>query len=71
MLKPVRAKAGLPWPASGVYVCDKCHGRQAAQVGAIATRCAALHAGRQKPCNCAYFVLLESGAPDQNPVPAR
>jgi hypothetical protein len=56
-VKSVRAKAGLPWPESGTYICDKCHARQAGQAGAIATRCTALRGPRQQSCNCAYFVL--------------
>ena len=55
--KSVRAKAGLPWPENGIYVCDKCHAQQVGQAGAIATRCTVLRGDRQQPCNCAYFVL--------------
>ena len=59
MGKSVRAKAGLPWPASGTYVCDKCHTHQTGHAGTIARRCTALRGGDQTPCNCAYFVLIE------------
>ena len=55
--KSVRAKAGLPWPASGIYICDKCHAQQTGQAGVIATRCVVLRGVHQQPCNCAYFVL--------------
>lgn len=65
-MKPVRAKAGLPWPVSGVYVCDKCHTRRPGQAGAIATRCAVASGLHQRRCNGAYFVLLEPPAPTEN-----
>ncbi len=55
----VRAKAGLPWPASGTYVCDKCHTKLIGRAGVIAMRCAARHGEQGRPCNCAYFVLAE------------
>ena len=58
----VRAKAGLPWPVTGTYTCDKCHGNQTGEAGVIAARCTALLADKMKPCNCAYFVLI--GAAD-------
>ena len=59
MSKSVRAKAGLPWPLTGVYLCDKCQARRAGQAGAIATRCTVLRGKLQQPCNCAYFVLVD------------
>ncbi len=59
MQKSVRAKAGLPWPVSGTYVCDKCHARQEGQAGTVATRCLAPRGTSQQPCNCAYFVLVD------------
>jgi hypothetical protein len=65
--KDVRAKAGLPWPVSGTYRCDKCHDRQTRQAGAIATRCAVLRGEPQRPCNCAYFVLVLN-VPDDAPA---
>ena len=55
----VRAKAGLPWPVTGTYACDKCHANQTGEAGVIATRCTALRADGTGPCNCAYFVLVE------------
>ena len=61
--KSVRAKAGLPWPESGIYVCDKCHTKQAGQTGMIATRCAVPRGVHQQPCNCAYFVLVDQLGP--------
>ncbi len=63
MVKSVRAKAGLPWPVSGIYTCDKCHTRQAGQAATIATRCTALRGVHQQPCNCAYFVLIDHPGP--------
>jgi hypothetical protein len=63
MVKSVRAKAGLPWPVSGTYLCDKCHTRQAGQAGTIATRCTVLRGVHQQPCNCAYFVLVDQPSP--------
>ncbi len=62
--KDVRAKAGLPWPVSGTYRCDKCHDRQTRQAGMVATRCAVLRGDPQRPCNCAYFVLVLSVSGD-------
>ena len=62
--KDVRAKAGLPWPVSGTYRCDKCHDRQPQQAGAIAVRCAVLRGEPKRPCNCAYFVLVLNGPGD-------
>lgn len=59
----VRAKAGLLWPVSGTYVCDKCHMKLIGRAGVIATRCAALHGEQGRPCNCAYFVLAEDPRP--------
>ena len=58
----VRAKAGLPWPVSGTYRCDKCHSRQTRQAGVVATRCAALCGAHSRQCNCAYFVLVANGS---------
>ncbi len=63
MVKSVRAKAGLPWPMSGTYLCDKCHTRQAGQAGTIATRCTVLCGVHQQPCNCAYFVPVDQPGP--------
>lgn len=60
--KDVRAKAGLPWPVSGTYRCDKCHNSQAAQAGDVAARCVVVHGKHQRPCNCAYFVLVTDAA---------
>ena len=54
----VRAKAGLPWPVTGTYTCDKCHAHQTGETGVIAARCTALRAGKMERCNCAYFVLV-------------
>lgn len=71
MSKPVRAKAGLPWPVSGQYLCDKCHTSQAGQAGVIATRCVVLSGALQRPCNCAYFVLIEPARPVEDSLPAR
>ena len=62
-LKSIRAKAGLPWPENGIYMCDKCHAQQAGQAGVIATRCAVLRGLHQQPCNCAYFVLVNQPGP--------
>jgi hypothetical protein len=58
----IRAKAGLPWPVTGTYICDKCHGHRLGEAGTIATRCRGSLKTQQRPCNCAYFVLI--GAPD-------
>jgi len=52
----VRAKAGLPWPVSGIYVCDKCHAEHIACAGDVTPRCSA-ERGDGHRCNCAYFVL--------------
>ncbi len=52
----VRAKAGLPWPVSGTYTCDKCHTEHIGRAGTVTPRCAA-NRGDGQPCNCAYFVL--------------
>lgn len=71
MSKPVRAKAGLPWPVTGVYRCDKCHTRREGQAGVVATRCAVLLGVHQRQCNSAYFVLIEAPAPDERPDPGR
>jgi hypothetical protein len=71
MVKPVRAKAGLPWPVNGIYLCDKCHTPRTGQAGTIATRCAVLRGARQQQCNCAYFVLIEPGAPEEGAMPVR
>jgi hypothetical protein len=54
----VRAKAGLPWPVTGTYICDKCHGRRNGEVGTIATRCGTSFTIPRRTCNCAYFVLV-------------
>jgi hypothetical protein len=54
----IRAKAGLPWPVTGTYACDKCHSNQIGQAGIIAMRCTAPRVDRTEPCNCAYFVLV-------------
>lgn len=59
----VRAKAGLPWPVTGTYLCDKCHGHRLGEAGAIATRCNVWLHAQQRPCNCAYFVLTETPGP--------
>ncbi len=59
MGKTVRAKAGLPWPEDGTYVCDKCHTEQAGRAGIIAQRCVTPRGATSQPCNCAYFVLIE------------
>ncbi len=56
----VRAKAGLPWPVTGMYICDKCHSRQVGEAGTIATRCTVSFGTQNQPCNCAYFVLAET-----------
>jgi hypothetical protein len=56
----VRAKAGLPWPVTGTYMCDKCRNSQIGQAGVIAARCTAPRADKTERCNCAYFVLVES-----------
>lgn len=69
--KPVRAKAGLPWPVTGFYLCDKCHTQMAGQAGTIATRCSVVRGVHQRQCNGAYFVLVEPGIPDENTVPHR
>ncbi len=65
MQKSVRAKAGLPWPVSGTYVCDKCHSRQEGQAGIVAPRCPVPRGTSEQPCNCAYFVLVISPAPGE------
>jgi hypothetical protein len=70
MSKPVRAKAGLRWPVTGVYLCDNCHTRWAGQAGTIATRCTVLRGKLQQPCNCAYYVLIEPRAPSDGTVSA-
>ena len=59
MPSSVRAKAGLPWPVTGMYTCDKCHSNQLVKAGVIVARCTALRADKTGPCNCAYFVLVE------------
>jgi len=59
----VRAKAGLPWPVNGTYVCDKCRTKLIGRAGVIATRCAALRGDQGRSCNCAYFVLAEDPRP--------
>ena len=59
----IRAKAGMPWPAAGTYACDKCHGTRVGVAGAIAVRCSELIGASKRPCNCAYFVLMEIAAP--------
>ena len=69
MSKPVRAKAGLPWPVTGLYRCDKCHTQRAGQAGIRATRCSVLIAEQQRQCNGAYFVLIEPGAPADSKAP--
>lgn len=56
----VRAKAGLPWPVTGTYICDKCHGPRAGEAGVIATRCGTALKRPERVCNCAYFVLVET-----------
>jgi len=56
----IRAKAGLPWPVTGTYACDKCHGNQSGQAGVMAARCSAPRVGGTALCNCAYFVLVAS-----------
>ena len=58
-----RAKAGLPWPVTGTYICDKCRGNQIGKAGVIAARCTALRADKKRPCNCAYFALVETPRP--------
>ena len=60
MLVPgrIRAKAGLPWPITGTYACDKCHNTQIGQAGVMAARCTAPRVDRPELCNCAYFVLV-------------
>ena len=70
MSKSVRAKAGFPWPVTGVYCCDKCHTEQAGQAGMITARCAAPRGVRQQPCNGAYYVLIEPSDPDDRDIPA-
>jgi len=68
MSKTVRAKADLPWPVAGTYMCDKCHSTQVGIAGAIATRCTVLIGTPKRPCNCAYFVLTEmAGPPNESP----
>jgi len=69
MLKPVRAKAGLPWPVTGVYRCDKCHTRTEGQAGTLAARCTAPRGVSQRPCHGAYFVLIEPRAPAESTAP--
>jgi hypothetical protein len=66
MSKRVRAKADLPWPVTGVYLCDKCHTQRVAQAGIVATRCAVLLGEHQRQCNGAYFVLIEPRSPDES-----
>lgn len=63
----VRAKAGLPWPVSGTYICDKCHTKLIGRAGVIAPRCAVLRSEQGQPCNCAYFVLAEDPRPVDSP----
>lgn len=58
MGKRIRAKAGLPWPATGTFVCDKCHALHTGNMGVIAPRCLAPR-GDLRACNCAYFALSE------------
>jgi len=70
MSKRVRAKADLPWPVTGVYLCDKCHTQRAAEAGIIATRCAVLLGEHQRQCNGAYFVLIEPCSPDESNAPS-
>jgi hypothetical protein len=69
MSKHVRAKAGLPWPVTGIYSCDKCHTQHVGRAETIATRCAVLRGARQQPCNGAYYVLIEPRAPDERSIP--
>jgi hypothetical protein len=69
MSKRVRAKADLPWPVTGVYLCDKCHTQRTGQAGIIATRCTVLLGEHQRQCNGAYFVLIERSAPDESTAP--
>jgi|GEM_PF-5828523 len=54
----IRAKAGLPWPVTGTYACDKCHSNQIGQAGVMAARCTAPRVNRMESCNCAYFALV-------------
>ncbi len=68
MPRSVRAKAGLPWPVTGTYVCDKCHSTQKGTAGVIAARCAAPRTDKTGPCNCAYFVLRETPRPAEEPA---
>ena len=63
MPSSVRAKADLPWPVTGTYMCDKCHSNQMGKAGVIAARCTAPRAGKTGRCNCAYFVLVEAVDP--------
>ena len=56
----VRAKAGLPWPVTGMYACDKCHSNHRGEAGVIVARCATLRVDKKGPCNCAYFALVET-----------
>jgi len=76
----VRAKAGLPWPVTGSYVCDKCHSTEIGEAGVIAARCTVPRGAQGHPCNCAYFVLVETppreatssterSGPSRDPVP--
>jgi hypothetical protein len=63
MLSRVRAKAGLPWPVTGVYSCDKCHSNRFGEAGVIVARCTVRRVDRTGPCNCAYFALVEKPDP--------
>lgn len=63
MPRTVRAKAGLPWSVTGTYACDKCLSTQIGTAGVIAARCTTPRADKTGPCNCAYFVLVETPHP--------
>jgi len=63
----VRAKAGLPWPVTGSYICDKCHSTEIGEAGAIAARCTVPRGAHGHPCNCAYFVLVEPSPREATP----
>jgi len=71
MSEPVRAKAGLPWPVSGVYLCDKCHARRVGQAGTISTRCARSPWQVTAAVQRAYYVLIEPRAPADGTVSAQ
>jgi hypothetical protein len=62
-MSSLRGKAGLPWPVTGTYVCDKCHHSQVAEAGTIAERCAATLRSQLRRCNCEYFTFMEPADP--------